>query len=63
MHAPRWFESLLWGASSGLPVANRFDLLGSESILGISQDPPMCTRTALRQDGFDLRGLWIVSIP
>ena len=43
-------------------MANYFDLSGSESILGISQDPPMCAHTALRQDGFYLRGLWVVSI-
>ena len=44
-------------------MANYFDLSGSESILGISQDPPMCAHTALRQDGFYLRGPWVVSIP
>ena len=36
------FEFLLWGISSSFPLANHFDLPGSQSILGISQDPPMC---------------------
>ena len=38
------FELLLWGISSGFPLANYFGLPGSESIFGISQDPP-CVRT------------------
>ena len=41
--APLWqFESLLWGISSGFPLTNHFDLPGSESISGVSQDLPMC---------------------
>ena len=40
---PSWqFELLLWAISSGFPLANRFDLPGSESMFDISQDPPMC---------------------
>ena len=40
-------------------MANHFDLPGSESIFGISQDLPMCVHTSLSQDGFYRRGLWI----
>ena len=29
-----------------------FDLLGSESLFCISQDPPMCAQASLRKDGF-----------
>ena len=36
------FESLLWGISSVFPLTNHFDLPGSESIFGVSQDFPMC---------------------
>ena len=35
-----------------------FDLPGSESVLGISQYPPLCVHASLRQDGFQQRGLW-----
>ena len=34
------FELLLWGISSGFPLDD-LDLHGSQSIFGISQDPPM----------------------
>ena len=40
-HTSWLFDSLLWGISSGFPMASRPDLPGSEPILGISQDPPM----------------------
>ena len=36
-----WFDSLLWGISSGFPLASHPDLPGSEPVLGVSQDPPM----------------------
>ena len=39
-----------------------FDLPDSESVSGISQDPPMWAHSSYSQDGFYLRGLWIVSI-
>ena len=40
--APSWlFDSLLWGISSGSPLACPPDLPGSEPVLGIAQDPPM----------------------
>ena len=40
--APSWlFDSLLWGISSGSPLACAPDLPGSEPVLGIAQDPPM----------------------
>ena len=57
---PSWqFELLLWGISSGFPLANHFDLPGSKSVFGISQDFPMCVRASLSQDGFYQRGLWV----
>ena len=43
--------SLTWGISSWFPLANHFDLPGSESEFGISKDPPMCVYTSLSQDG------------
>ena len=50
---PSWkFKSLIWGISSGFPLANHFDLPGSKSVLGIAQDFPMCAHTSLSQDGF-----------
>ena len=40
--APSWqFESHLWGVSSVFPLTNHFDLLGPESIFGVSQYFPM----------------------
>ena len=56
------FELLLWDISSGFPMANYIYLPGSRSISGISQDPPMWAHSSRSQDGFYLRGLWIVSI-
>ena len=41
------FELLLVGISSEFPLANNFDLPGSQSILGITQDPPMVHRHLL----------------
>ena len=42
---PSWqFELLSWGISSGFPLANHFDLPGSQFIFGISQDPSVCAR-------------------
>ena len=58
----RQFESLLWGIASGFPLANHFDLPGSKSISGISQDFPMCAHASLSHDGFYQRGLWVISI-
>ena len=42
-------------------LTNNSNLLGSESIFGISQDPPMCVYISPSQDGFYQRGLWVVS--
>ena len=42
-------------------LTNNSDLLGSESIFGISQDPPMCVYISPSQDGFYQRGLWVAS--
>ena len=40
--APSWqLKSLTGGISSAFPLANHFDLPGSQSIFGVSQDPPM----------------------
>ena len=50
--------TLTWGISSGFPLADHFDLLGSESIFSISQDPPMRACASLSQDGFYRRGIW-----
>ena len=47
-----WFISLSWSISSGFPLASHLALSGSESIFGLSQDPPMCACVSLSQDGF-----------
>ena len=49
---PFWFESLLWGISSGFPLTSHLALPGSESVFGVSQGPPLCVCTSLSQDGF-----------
>lgn len=50
---PSWqSELLLWGVSSGLPLANHFDFPGFQSTFDVSQDPPMCLHASLSQDGF-----------
>ena len=46
------FELLLWNTSSEFPLVSHFDLPGSLSIFGISQDPHMCVHASLSQDGF-----------
>ena len=51
-HALVQFALLLSGVSSGFPLANHFDLPGSESVFGISQDLSMCSHASLSQDGF-----------
>ena len=42
-----------------------FWLAGSESALGLSQDPPVCRHALLSQDGFQRRGQWeaLASLP
>ena len=51
-----------WGLPStprpAHPFANHFYLPGSQSVFGISQDPPMCVHASLSQDN-----IWIGSIP
>ena len=37
----------------------RFNLPGSQTIFGISQDPPMCVNTSLSQGGFYRKGIWV----
>ena len=55
----RQFELLLRGISSGFPLANHFDLPGSQSIFGISQDPSMCAHASLSQDVFHQSAVWV----
>ena len=43
------FKSFIWGISSGFPLTNHFDLPGSWSIFGISQDSPVCMHAPLGQ--------------
>ena len=45
--------------SSRFLLASHFDLPGSQSIFGISQDPPMCEDTSLSQDDFFQKGIWV----
>ena len=45
------FEFLSWDISSSFPLANNFDLPGSQSVFVISQNPPMCAHASLSQDG------------
>ena len=52
-------QSFMWGISYGFSLANHFELPGSESVFGVSQDPPMCVRASLSQDGFQRKGLWV----
>ena len=47
------------GLSSEFPLMNHLALPGSESVFGISQDPPMSAFTSLSKDGFQQRGLWV----
>ena len=55
---PSWqFELLLWGSFFQLSFGH-FDLPGSQSIFGISLDPPMCEDTSLSQDFFQ-KGIWV----
>ena len=50
---PFWqFESLIWGISSGFPLASHLALLGSESVFGLLQGPPLYAHASLSQDGF-----------
>ena len=57
---PSWrLKSLTRGISSGFPLANHFDLPGSRSIFGVSQDPPMCTHLSLSQEGLYHKNLCV----
>ena len=44
--------SPIWGISSSFPLANHFDLPGSQFTFGISQDSSMYVHASLSQDGF-----------
>ena len=58
--APSWQSALLlWGISSGFPLADHSDLPGSQSVFGVSQDPPMCGHPSLSQGGFYQKGVWV----
>ena len=46
------FELLLWGISSGFPLADHFDLPGSQFIFGMSQDRPMSMHASFSKDEF-----------
>ena len=62
--APSWqFELVLWDISFGFPLANHYNLPGSQSIFGPSQDPPMCVHAFLSQGGFYQKGVWVRNIP
>ena len=47
------------GLFSSFPLANQFDLPGSQSMFGVSQDPPLCVHTSLSRDGFYQQGVWV----
>ena len=53
------FKSLKMGISSSFPLANHFDLPGSLSIFGISQDPSVDVHASLSVDGSYHKGLWV----
>ena len=55
----RRLESLLWGISSGLPLASHLAWPGSEPGFGPSQRPPVRAWASRSQEGFQERGLWI----
>ena len=56
-HALAELELLLCNISSVFPLASNFDL--PQSILGVSQDPPMCAHASLSQDELYCKSLWI----
>lgn len=56
-HALVELELLLCNISSVFPLASNFDL--PQSILGVSQDPPICAHASLSQDELYCKGLWI----
>ena len=47
------------GIYSGFPWANHLALPGSESIFGLSPEPPMFVCASLSQDEFQQRCLWV----
>ena len=55
-------KSLMCGISFRFPLASHFDLSGSESRFGISEDPPMYAYTSPRRDGVYQKAIWRVSI-
>ena len=44
--------TLTWGISSGFPLADHFDLPGSQFIFGMSQDRPMSMHASFSKDEF-----------
>ena len=47
------------GHSFQFPLTNHFDLPDSESVLGIPQDPPICSYSSVSQDRFFCKSLWV----
>ena len=47
------------GHSFQFPLTNHFDLPDSESVLGISQDLPICSYSSVSQDRFFCKSLWV----
>ena len=47
------------GISSVFPLASHYDFPGSQSIFGVSQDPPKCAHACLSQGGFYQKGMWV----
>ena len=56
-----WLESLLWGISSGFPLASHLALPASVSVFVYLGVLP-CACTCLSQGGFHRRGLWGVAV-
>ena len=55
-----FYEVFLPGS---LEETNHFGLPCSQSIFGISQDPPKCAQASLSQNGFYRKGIWVGNIP
>ena len=47
------------GHSFQFPLTDHFDLPDSESVLGISQDPLICSYSSVSQDRFYCKSLWV----
>ena len=56
---PRDSLNNIYEAFFQVSFGNHFTLPGSESLFGISQDPPMCKHASLSQVVFQRRDLWV----